>query len=193
MKLIVGLGNPSTKYQNTKHNVGFMFADFLAREKKCSIFKGKFNGEYTTYSHNNEQVIIFKPLLYMNLSGLPLIEIVNYYHIKPQDILVIYDDMDIPFNHLRLRMKGNAGGHNGMKSIIEHLHSNEFCRIRVGIDRPIEDNTIDYVLSKFGKKEIQALENSFQQMVDAVDLFVENKFVLAMNKYNTGINNEDNK
>ena len=138
-----------------------------------------------------EKVFLFKPMTYMNLSGEPLIQIMNFFQISLKDLLVIYDDMDLPFSTLRLRKKGNAGGHNGIKNILYHLASNEFCRIRIGIDRPSNENVVDYVLSNFSKKELEYLEKTFDHVAQAVDLFIHNQFDIAMNRFNgTEKNNE---
>lgn len=185
MKLIVGLGNPGVKYRHTRHNVGFMFIDFYASQKNITDFKEKNNGLFAMTNINNEKVILLKPLSYMNLSGQVVQAFASYYNIANEDIIVVYDDMDLPFAHLRLRKKGNAGGHNGMKNIIAHLGSNEFYRVRVGIDKPVFHDTIDYVLSSFSKDEIAKLNDTFVKVSDTIDMYITNKFDLAMNKYNS--------
>ena len=185
MKLVVGLGNPGTKYENTRHNIGFMFIERYAKLKNCTSFKYKFQGEYAQFKQNNKNVILFKPLTYMNLSGDAIRQIVDYYKINLDDIVVIYDDKDIPFAKLRLRVKGNPGSHNGMKDITLKLNSNDFKRIRVGIGRPESlDDMIDFVLSKFSTSEIKELESTFDNIGKAIDLFIDNKFDIAMNNYN---------
>lgn len=185
MKLIVGLGNPGIKYAKTRHNIGFMFIDKYAQIKNCDCFKAKFKGEYVMFNEAGENVILFKPHTYMNLSGQAIIEIANYYHIEHKDILVVYDDKDIPFAALRLREKGNAGSHNGMKSIIQHLSDTTFPRIRVGMGTPINgQDMVDFVLSKFTDEELKALDESFNNVAKACDLFIKNDFNKAMNNYN---------
>lgn len=185
MKLIVGLGNYGTKYENTRHNIGFMFIDRYAKSKKLTSFKQKFKGEYVSFLENNETIILFKPLTYMNLSGEAIKEIVSYYNIPLSDILVVYDDKDIPFSALRLREKGNPGSHNGMKNISLLLQSNDFKRIRVGIGSPSNNiSMVDFVLSKFSKDEITKLNESFDNAIKACELFIKNDFNLAMNRYN---------
>lgn len=185
MKLIVGLGNPGKEYENTRHNLGFMFIDKYVKIKNCLEFKNKFSGAYTTFQENGEKVILFKPLTYMNLSGKAIKEISDYFHIAIQDILVIYDDKDIPFATLRLRQKGNPGSHNGLKNITLLLNSIEFCRIRIGMGTPYENQSmIDFVLSKFNKDEIETLNKTFDDVAKACDLFIKNDFNMAMNKYN---------
>ena len=185
MKLIVGLGNPGVKYANTRHNIGFMFIDKYAEIKKCDCFKSKFNGEFVSFMENGENIILFKPHTYMNLSGVAVREIASYYHIDHKDILVVYDDKDIPFAALRLREKGNAGSHNGMKNIIELLQDNVFPRVRVGMGTPVEgQDMVSFVLSKFSQDEIKALNVSFENVAKACDLFIKNDFNRAMNNYN---------
>ena len=185
MKLIVGLGNPGNKYDKTRHNVGFMFIDHYAKEKKCMDYKEKFHGLLTSFFAGEEQVYLFKPLTYMNLSGQAILEISQYYHIPHQDILVVYDDKDLPFASLRLRVKGNPGSHNGMKNITMLLNDTSFYRIRVGIGCPSNGmDMVDFVLSKFNKEEIELLNKSFVDVAKSCDLFISNKFDLAMNRYN---------
>lgn len=191
MKLIVGLGNPGQEYQNTRHNVGFMFLDYYASVKQLDHFKEKFNGAFCQTTLNHEKVILFKPYSYMNLSGEPIVEVMQYFHISLADLLVVYDDMDLPFCSLRLRMKGNAGGHNGMKNILLKLNSNEFSRIRIGIDRPKDGKQIDYVLSSFSKEDIFNLQNVFKKVAAAVDEFIVNNFAHAMNLYNVKMEKKD--
>ena len=186
MKLIVGLGNPGAKYENTRHNIGFMFIEKYFKIKNCDNFKAKFKGEYTSFIENGETIILFKPLTYMNLSGEAIQAISSFYHIDHKDILVIYDDKDIPFASLRLREKGNPGSHNGMKNISLMLSDINFPRIRVGIGSPTSNaDMINFVLSKFSKDELIALDNTFDNVAKACDLFIKNDFNKAMNNYNT--------
>ena len=185
MKLIVGLGNPGAKYENTRHNIGFEFLKTYCKLKNCFDFKAGFKGEYASFIQNGEKVILFKPLTYMNLSGEAIKDIVTYYNINLDDILVIYDDKDIPFAALRLRVKGNPGSHNGLKNITMLLNDTNFKRIRVGIGRP-ENNKdmIDFVLSKFNQEETQKLQETFKDIAACCDLFIDNNFEMAMNRYN---------
>ena len=148
MKLIVGLGNPGKEYDKTRHNVGFMVMDRLADVLNVSIDMKKFKGEYAKLKYQGEDVILLKPMTYMNNSGESVIQVMNYFKIDVDDLLVIYDDMDMPVGKLRLRKTGSAGGHNGIKNIIAHLNSQDFKRIRVGIDRHKYMNVADYVLSR---------------------------------------------
>ena len=184
MKLIVGLGNPGIKYANTRHNIGFMFMDKYFAKKNISESKEKFNGLIATFKHKGENVILLNPLTYMNLSGEAVSKIAKYYNIEAKDVLVIYDDLDLPFASLRLREKGNPGTHNGMKSIT-NLIGNDFYRIRVGIGKNENyADLADYVLSKFNAEELATLDKVFDDVCSCCDLFIDDKFNMAMNKYN---------
>lgn len=136
MKCIVGLGNPGKKYDKTRHNAGFMVLDEWAERNNWSFSQKKFNGLYTMERIDGEKVVLLKPQTYMNLSGESLRPLMDYYDLDVEDILVIYDDLDLPPGKIRLRKKGGHGGHNGIRSIIDHLGTKEFKRLRVGVGRP---------------------------------------------------------
>lgn len=185
MYLIVGLGNPGKEYEYTKHNAGFLVIDNIANKLNVSINKSKFKGLLCQTKINDEKVILLKPQTYMNLSGESIIEVVNYFNIPKQNVIVIYDDLDIQMGKLRIREKGSAGTHNGMKSIVNHLGTNNFPRIRIGIEK--EDNniqTIDYVLSNFTKKQIEDINKISDNVYDILCYMVKNNIQAAMNKYN---------
>ena len=146
MKLIVGLGNPGIEYENTRHNIGFYYLDLIAKELNISNFKEKFNGYYQKVKYKNEDIILLKPLSYMNLSGEVVVKYVNYYKIKPEDILVIHDDLDLDVGRLKLRANGSSGGHNGIKNIILNLGDENFKRLKIGISKSNEMDTKNYVL-----------------------------------------------
>lgn len=186
MKLIVGLGNPGKDYEKTRHNVGFEVLDILAKEKNATFKLDKnFDGLIATYQEGLEKVILLKPTTYMNLSGQSIIKVKNYYKVDLNDIIVVVDDINIELAALRLREKGSAGGHNGLKSIIAHLQSTEYKRIRVGIKFEKGD-LINHVLGKFSKKELEVLEPAFHHAKDACVEFTLNKpFSNIMTKYNT--------
>jgi len=184
VKLIAGLGNPGDKYSNTRHNIGFMVTSALA--KKNSVKSSfKFDGLYGDYFLGGEKVIIFQPMKYMNRSGQPILKVMNYYDIEKEDILVIHDDLDLDLGKIRFRKKGSSGGHNGIKSIINRLGSQEFKRLKVGIGRPPENIPVtDYVLTKFSKDEKEILHNVIDDSVSAVELMLQKDLMKAMNKYN---------
>lgn len=191
-QLIVGLGNPETKYEQTRHNIGFEAIDALAKAWRIPIsenrkFKGKF-GEGVTSS--GEKIRLLKPLTYMNLSGQAIRAVVDWYKLPPTSVLVIYDDMDLPLGRLRLRLSGSAGGHNGMRSTISHLGTQDFPRLRIGIGKPksmagtIERETVSYVLGKFSSPEMQIMEQVLKWAGEAIDLSLHQGVEKAMSLYN---------
>ena len=187
MKLVVGLGNPGKKYEKTRHNCGFNTINFYAAKNNL-VFKKKFNAEYCEQVINNEKVLLVKPLTYMNLSGNAVIEFVNFYNIENKDILVIYDDKNFEVGKFKIKRKGSDGGHNGIKSILNALHTEDIARIKVGISMP-EDSLMDYVLGKFSKQDIEKLNNLYPILSNIIEDFSVLTIDELMDKYN-GINNE---
>lgn len=185
MKLIVGLGNPESEYANTRHNMGFDTVNQLAEKFEIPINKNKFKGLYGTGIIENEKVILLKPQTYMNLSGESVVEVKNFYNINLSDIIVIYDDMDVEPEKIKIRKKGGAGLHNGMKSVIEALQSEEFTRIRVGIGTPnFKNDRINYVIGKIPLEEKKILEEGIKKAEEAVVEIIKNGVDAAMNKFN---------
>ena len=184
MKLIVGLGNPGKEYENTRHNIGFIFIDALAKNLNVSIDKKKFNGLYTETFINGEKVILLKPQSYMNLSGEVVIQYLKYFKIKVEDMLVINDDLDMEFGKLRLRQDGSSGGHNGLKNIALHINTEEFKRLKVGISNNKDIDTKDYVLGHFSKEDLELLESKKEEVVNLLKDFITLDFDRLMNKYN---------
>ncbi|TYR78310.1 aminoacyl-tRNA hydrolase [Priestia megaterium] len=185
MKLIVGLGNPGKEYDRTRHNIGFMTIDQLAEHFMISLDKTKFNGLYGTGTIRGEKVILLKPLTYMNLSGESIRPLMDYYNIEIEDLLVIYDDLDLPCGKVRLRTKGSPGGHNGIKSIIQHVKTQNFNRIRIGIDRPKNGmKVVDYVLGKFTNEEMIHMEEAIKTSISASEDWLAKSFLEVMNRYN---------
>lgn len=186
MKLIVGLGNPGREYELTRHNIGFMAIDELAKRWNISLNEQKFKGVFGAGFVNGEKVILLKPLTYMNLSGESIRPLMDYYKIDIEDFVVMYDDLDIPVGKLRLRMKGSAGGHNGVKSTISHLGTQEFQRIRMGIDRPKNGmKVVDYVLGRFTSEEIPDVNHSIEKAADACEEWLNKPFLQIMNTFNS--------
>lgn len=185
MYLIAGLGNPSRTYEGTRHNIGFTMIDAIGN---------KFGIDVTTKKHkalvgrgiiDGMRVILAKPQTYMNLSGERIREIADFYKIEPENIIIIYDDISLDVGQLRIRKKGSAGGHNGIKNIIAHLGTQEFPRIKVGIgNKPEGWDLADYVLSKYSKAEQEALEEASEGVIGAVKLMLMDDIEAAMNKYN---------
>jgi peptidyl-tRNA hydrolase, PTH1 family len=185
MKLIVGLGNPGSQFNKTKHNIGFEVIDELCNRFGTNLNQSKFNGLYTIIHKNGEKLILLKPLTYMNLSGDCIKPMMDYYDIELDELLVIYDDLDLPVGKIRLRQKGSAGGHNGIKSTISHVGTQNFNRIRIGIGRPENGMAVpDYVLSKFKKEEWQTLQIAIAASADACELWLEKPFIEVMNQFN---------
>lgn len=184
MKLIVGLGNPGKEYENTRHNIGYIFIDSLADKLGVSINKKKFNGLYTEAVINNEKVLLVKPLSYMNLSGEVVEKFVNFYKIDINDILIINDDLDLDVGRVRLRLKGSSGGHNGLKNIALHLKTEDFKRLKIGISNNKLIDTKDYVLGKFTKEDKEIINNLKDKIVNLLMDFVNIDFDKLMAKYN---------
>lgn len=185
MYLIVGLGNPEEEYSNTRHNMGFDSINILAEQNEISLTKKKFNAIYGSGFVNGEKVILIKPQTYMNLSGQAVKQFMDFYKLKNDDIIIVYDDMDIEPSIIKIRKKGGSGGHNGMKSIIEHLGIEEFTRIRIGIGRPDNQaDKINYVIGAVTNEEQAILEKGVKQSVLAIEEIVKNGVDTAMNKFN---------
>ncbi len=184
MKLYVGLGNPGRSYENTRHNVGFSAVDTFAKETGLLFDQRKFKGKYGKIVLNDQEILVLKPQTYMNLSGEAVRDIASYYRIDPQDILVIYDDMDLPLGKIRLRKNGSGGGHNGMKNIIQLLSNSEIKRIRVGVGKNPNIEMKDYVLGKFTKEEKAVMKETYQTISSALIDYSKVDFDVLMNKYN---------
>ena len=184
MKLVVGLGNKGREYENTRHNMGFMLVDrYLQYKNITDKFKEKFNAMYIETTINNEKVIFIKPMTYMNNSGIAVRAFLDFYKLNSEDILVISDDLDLDLGKFRLRRNGSSGGHNGLKSIISHLGTDNFKRLRIGISND-KDDVINYVLSKFSKKELNEIDTMFDTLVDVLDDYFVMDFTSLMSKYN---------
>lgn len=185
MKLFVGLGNPGKEYEKTRHNVGFAIIDQLSENLNIPLNQAKFKGLYGTGLVKGEKVFLLKPLTYMNSSGESVRALMDYFHINLEDIVIIYDDLDLPVGKIRLRLKGSAGGHNGVKSVIAHLKSQEFKRIRVGINHPTNGQPIvDYVLTPFTKEEQEMIYDAVKKAAEACEACLVKTFQQVMNEYN---------
>lgn len=185
--LIIGLGNIGTKYENTRHNVGFQCLDFIYENWKGTKWNEEkkfdaFIGQTTT---EGEKIILAKPTTFMNLSGKTVKKLSDYFKIKPEEIIIIYDDLDLPFGNIRIRKKGGPGTHNGMKSIIEHLKTENFPRIRIGIEnREKKTEATDYVLGQWSKKEQKELKKIFEEVQKALEAALIEEVQKAIEKYN---------
>lgn len=183
-KLIVGLGNPGRKYAHNRHNVGFQCLDRLAQAHGFSFAQRRAKASLALGKIADVGVILAEPLTYMNLSGRAVKQLVSFYQLSLENILVIYDDLDLPLGTIRLRPEGGSGGHKGMRSIIEALGSQAFPRLRVGIGRPANNDAVSYVLSDFTADEQITLESVYEKAVAAVEFFLREGIEAAMNAYN---------
>ncbi len=188
MWLVVGLGNPGKEYASHRHNVGFMAADELAREIRADAFRSKWNAEWTKGTASGEDVVLLKPMTFMNLSGQSVQPASAFFKVEPANILVVHDELDVPFGELRLKMGGGHAGHNGLRSMIQSLGTNEFARLRVGIGRPqpgFRGEVADYVLSSFDTIERALLSDILRRAMNSVLDVCARGLTPAMNKLNT--------
>ncbi len=183
MFLIVGLGNPGKEYAGTRHNIGFEAVDYIADKYNIELNRIKFKGIFGEGMINGKKVILLKPTTYMNLSGESIREVVNFYKISNEEIIVIYDDISLEVGRLRIREKGSHGGHNGIKSIIANLSSDVFPRVKIGVGGPKGD-LVSHVLGKFSNIEIEILRESIKATSEAVTTILSRDTKEAMNKFN---------
>lgn len=189
MYAVIGLGNPGNKYKGTRHNVGFDTIDCIAERNNVKINKIKFKSVFGETQIGGKKVLLVKPQTYMNRSGESVLELYNYYKIPLENIIVIVDDIDIKFGALRIRKKGSAGTHNGMKSIIYLLQSDNFPRIKIGVGKPNENQDLaDFVLSGFSKEERAYIDLTIEQAAKAVEKIVTSGIDIGMNEFNNIIN-----
>jgi PTH1 family peptidyl-tRNA hydrolase len=185
MKLIVGLGNPGKEYEHTRHNCGFDVLDALASFFKVNFDKKQFKGEFVLTKFLGEDIALLKPLTYMNLSGESVQSFVQFYKIKTEDIIVVFDDLALEVGKIRLRKAGTAGSHNGMDSVINHLKTRDIKRLRVGIGQvPLHQSGADYVLSRFKDDEHVLSKDAIQKAVEAIIHYLKHDFDHAMNYFN---------
>ncbi len=186
MVIIAGLGNPTKEYENTRHNIGFMAIDALADKYNIHVMDCKHKALIGKGIIGGTKVILAKPLTYMNLSGEAIRAIVDYYKVDPtSELIVIYDDISLDVGQLRIRKKGSAGGHNGIKNIIAHLGDDTFLRIKIGVgEKPKGYDLADYVLENFSKEDLEVMRESLEKVDGAVNLMLEDKVDAAMNEYN---------
>lgn len=184
MKLIVGLGNPGPRYAGNRHNVGYQCIKRLAQRHDMTVGKVMFKAHASRGQMAGHTVVLARPLTFMNLSGLAVRPMLRWYHLHLQDLLVVFDDLDLPLGTIRLRQRGGSGGHKGMRSIIETLGSREFPRLRIGIGRPTCGEPQGFVLSDFAPDELAVIEGAYGFAVEAVERFVAEGIVAAMNEFN---------
>ena len=184
MYIIVGLGNPGKQYENTRHNMGFLAVDLLAEKYNIDVNKIKFKALVGEGRIAGQKVLLVKPQTYMNLSGEAVRQAMDFYKIDPEELIVIYDDIDIPTGTFRIRKKGSPGTHNGMRNIFQHIQTNDFPRIRVGIGSGKKDNLAGYVTGGISKSEQELLADVLKNSADAAACIIEKGIDKAMNEYN---------
>ena len=185
MYLIIGLGNPENEYKNTRHNMGFNTINILAEKYNIQLNKNKFDAICGDGIIEGKKVVLVKPQTFMNLNGRSVVQFVNFYKTELENVLVIYDDMDVEVGKIKLRKKGGSGSHNGMKSVVAELNSQDFPRIRVGIGKPeFDHDIINYVIGSIPEEEKQLLEQSAKKASETVVEFLKNGIDSAMNKFN---------
>lgn len=185
MYIIVGLGNPESKYDKTRHNIGFRLIDELAVRNGITFSDRKHNGLVGKGIISGEKVILLKPLTYMNLSGECVGPAADYYKVEPENVIILFDDISLDVGRIRIRKKGSAGGHNGIKSIIAHLGSENFLRLKFGVgDKPKEMDLADYVLGRFSSQDEATVSEGIKRACEAVECMIGEGCDVAMNKYN---------
>ncbi len=184
MKLVAGLGNPGAKYAKTRHNVGFRVVDELARRWEAASWREQFGGLAATGLCRGEKVLLLKPMTYMNRSGQSVGEAVRFHKIEAADLLVVVDDMALPLGRLRVRPQGSAGGHNGLSDVIWQIGTEAFARLRIGIEQVSGERMVDHVLSPFDPEEEATVGSAIGRAADAVECWVTEGIVEAMNRFN---------
>jgi PTH1 family peptidyl-tRNA hydrolase len=184
-KLIVGLGNPGSKYQWTRHNAGFMVLDRLADIAGISVARKKFSGFYGEGDWQGDHLLLLKPLTFMNLSGRSVVEALRFHKLHLKDVVVIHDDLDIPFGKVKFKEGGGHAGHNGLRSLVAELGSGDFTRVRVGIGRPSRGDVVDYVLNRFTDDEQNQLTTILDGVIDCIYVFCNEGIKKAMSLYNS--------
>lgn len=183
MFLIVGLGNPGKEYDGTRHNIGFAAVDYIADKYNIELNRIKFKGVFGEGFIDGKKVILLKPTTYMNLSGESIREVINFYKISNEEIIVLYDDISLEVGRLRIREKGSHGGHNGIKSIIANLGTDVFPRVKIGVGAP-KGNLVSHVLGKFDNEEVEILKETIKASSEATSIIIKSDIKSAMNKLN---------
>jgi PTH1 family peptidyl-tRNA hydrolase len=184
MYIVVGLGNPGKEYENTRHNIGFMAIDKLSEKLGIAVEKNKHKALIGKDTVNQETVMLVKPQTFMNLSGESVIDILNFYKEKPEKVIVIVDDIDLPVGKVRIKRKGSAGTHNGLKSIVACTNSQDFIRVKVGVGQNRDIDLVNFVLGAFSKEEKGIIDNAIEKVCEAVMMIVDGNINKAMNEFN---------
>ena len=186
MKVVVGLGNPGGRYTNTRHNVGYAVVDALAEGPRAGRFQSRFQAQLADLQEDPHKVLLVKPETFMNLSGRSVRQLVDFYQLPIQDLLVVCDDINLPLGKLRVRARGTHGGHNGLRDIQAHLGTTEYARLRIGVGAPNEGEAIDHVLGRFRPAEKKVIEDAIATAVQAVVVWIHQGVEACMNQYNAG-------
>jgi PTH1 family peptidyl-tRNA hydrolase len=184
MKVIVGLGNPGSRYAGTRHNVGYAVVDSLAESPHASRLPGRYQAQLAELREDSLRVLLVKPETFMNLSGRCVREVLDFYQLPLEDLLVVCDDINLPLGKLRFRARGSHGGHKGLRDIQNHLGTTEYSRLRIGVGSPGERHLVDYVLGRFGPTEQAIMNEAVQTAAQAVMVWVERGTEVCMNQYN---------
>jgi PTH1 family peptidyl-tRNA hydrolase len=185
LKIVVGLGNPGSRYKGTRHNVGFQVVDLLAQSVHAGRFQERFHGQVAPLQEGPCKVLLVKPETFMNLSGQCVRQFMDFYRVSPADLLVVCDDINLPLGRLRVRAKGTHGGHNGLRDIQNHLGTTEYARLRIGVDAP-DQNAVEHVLGRFRPSEKAVIDDAVQIAAQAVGLWIREGVQACMNQYNAG-------
>ncbi|KJS23282.1 MAG: peptidyl-tRNA hydrolase [Clostridiaceae bacterium BRH_c20a] len=184
MFMIVGLGNPGRKYENTRHNVGFWVVDKIAEQLNIKIDKKIAQAQVQTSFWDAKKILLVKPQTYMNLSGQSVMQLINFYQDQVEDFIIVHDDLDLQVGQLRFKVSGGTGGHNGLKSIIQHTNSQEFDRLKIGIGKPEYHDVENYVLTPFTKEEKDAIDLGVKRAVEGIKIWMDSGIEKAMNNFN---------
>ncbi len=184
MHVVVGLGNPGKKYAGTRHNVGFAVVDALAQSPHAERFRERFQADIAELHEDGHKVLLIKPLTYMNLSGQSVRQVVDFYEVPRENLLVVCDDINLPLGKLRFRARGTHGGHNGLRDIQQHLGTTEYSRLRIGVGAPDEEDAVDHVLGRFRPTEKPVIDDALARAVQGVALWWQEGIAQCMNEYN---------
>jgi PTH1 family peptidyl-tRNA hydrolase len=184
LKLVVGLGNPGSKYRGTRHNVGFAVVDLLAEAPGAGRPQDRFQAEVVEWRLDGEKVLLLKPTTFMNLSGRSVRQAVDFYQVPVENLLVVCDDINLPLGKLRFRARGTHGGHNGLRDIQNHLGTTEYARLRIGVDAPPEDGAVDHVLGRFRPSERPVIDDAVRLAAQGVEAWIRKGIEACMNQYN---------
>jgi peptidyl-tRNA hydrolase, PTH1 family len=184
LKVVVGLGNPGSRYQGTRHNVGFDVIDLLAQSPQAGRFQSRFQADIAELIEDGQKVLLVKPQTFMNLSGRSVRQLLDFYGLTPEALLVVCDDINLPHGKLRVRRAGSHGGHNGLRDIQNHLGGNDYPRLRIGVGAPPEEGAVDYVLGRFRPSERPVIEEAVRTAAQAVGVWIHRGIEDCMNEFN---------